>query len=325
MKQHFRKTVFALSLFISLGVITGCLKDKEFDNGRIQSTRSDGTDQNIIEIKLTAGDASNVLITSFDATNQDTVINFIPVNLASAASAKEDINVTLVQNNTLVADYNSANGTNFTVPPPSMFTVLNPGLVVTIPKGGHTGYLQIKLKPSDFIGDDWALGYSIASIDKQGYTISGNLHEGIVAFGIKNKYDGHYRVTGTMVDVSNATLTGRYPMDVFLVTQGGGSVAMFDNAIGTYAHSISSGGGLSFYGSFAPLFNFNASDNISSVVNIYGQPAGNGRSAQLDPTGINKWNAATRSIDVKYFMLQPSVAVPYRTSFNEHFEYLGPR
>src|SRR5262249_42533392 len=113
--------------------------------------------------------------------------------------------------------------------------------------------------------------------------------------------------------------------DVFLITQGGSSVAMFDNAIGTYAHSISANGGLSYYGNFAPVFNFDAQDKVASVTNFYGQPSSNGRSAQLDESGANVWHSADNSIDVKYFMLQPAVIVPYRTSFDEHFTYVGPR
>jgi hypothetical protein len=322
MKKLIIKSSFIFSL---LCVLAGCLKDKKFDNGTIQAIHSHGTDQNIVEIKLTAGDASNVLITSFDAVNKDTIIDFVPVNLASPGAASEDINVTLVQDDAIVNDYNAQNGTNFVVPGPSQFTVVNSALVVTIPKGSHTGYLQVKLNPSAFVGSDWALAYSISAIDKPAYHISANMSKGMVGFGIKNKYDGHYSVTGTMVDVANNTLTGRYPMDVYLVTQGANSVAMVDNAIGTFAHSISSGGGLSYYGSFAPVFTFDpASDFITGVTNYFGQPAGNGRSGQLDVTGENRYNS-DKSIDVKYFMLQPSVAVPYRTSFDEHFTYLGPR
>ena len=321
------KIISALVVMAAFG-LTGCLKDKEYDNGLIQSTNNgNGTNQNIVEIKVNASSSGNTLITAFDASDNDTTVNFIPVNLSTVDAASEDIHVTLKQNDQVVNDYDSANSADFQVPPASMFTVLNPGLVVTIPKGQHTGYLQVKLKPSDFIGADWALGYTIASVDNSKYTISGNLQNGMVGFSIKNKYDGHYKVTGTMVDLSNSALTGRYPMDVNLVTQGGSSVAMYDlnPQVNGYAHSINSSGALSLYGSFSSVFTFDASDNITSVVNYYGQPASNGRSAGLDDTGTNKFNPSDHSIDVNYFMFQPSVITPYRTSFKEHFEYIGPR
>lgn len=328
MKNKMAKIISALVVMAAFG-LTGCLKDKDYDNGLIQSTNnSNGTNQNLVEIKLNASSSGNVLITAFNASNNDTTIsNFVPVNLSSADPAPEDIHVTLKQNDQVVNDYDSANNADFQVPNASMFTVLNPGLVVTIPKGQHTGYLQVKLNPSNFVGADWALGYTIASIDNPKYVASGNLQNGMVGFSIKNKYDGHYKVTGTLVDIANGGITGHYPMDVNLVTQGGASVAMFDlyPSINGFAHSILSGGAISFYGSFSPVFTFDASDNITSVVNYYGQPSGNGRSGGLDDTGINKFNPSDHSIDVNYFMLQPSVISPYRTSFKEHFEYIGPR
>lgn len=314
-------------LLLTLG-LSSCLKDKEYDNGSIQSVHnSNGTNENVIEIQTSATDASNLLITAFDNSDNDTTINFVPVVLATANPAPEDIHVTVSLNPTLVTDYNDENGTEYEIPDSSQYTIINPGGEVTIPKGSNTGYLQIKLKPSDFLGSDWALGFTITNIDKPGYLISGNLKNGMVAFGIKNKYDGHYRVTANspMVDAGNASFTGRYPMDVYLITQSGNSVAMYDNAIGTYAHSFSNAGSLSYYGSFAPIFIFDDNGNVVSVVNAYGQPAGNGRSAELDPSGTNKWNPADKSIDVKYWMNQPSVVSPHRTYFDEHFTYIGPR
>jgi hypothetical protein len=149
----------------------------------------------MVEIKVTASSASNFLALVFDPINRDTTLNFVPVNLATAGSASEDINVTLTQKNSLVTDYNAANGTDFQVPTPSMFTVLNTGNVVTIPKGSNTGYLQVKFKPADFAGV-WALGYQITAVDKSGYIISGNLSTGIVAIIAKNQYDGLYSSLG---------------------------------------------------------------------------------------------------------------------------------
>ena len=83
----------------------------------------------------------------------------------------------------------------------------------------------------------------------------------------------------------------------------------------------------SYYGSFAPVFNFDADGNVTSVVNYYGQPSSNGRRAQLDPTGVNKMTfdagGKPKELKVKYFMLQPGTTV--RCKFSETFTYLGPR
>ncbi|MDK9933227.1 hypothetical protein M1M82_27205, partial [Klebsiella pneumoniae] len=63
------------------------------------------------------------------------------------------------------------------------------------------------------------------------------------------------------------------------------------------------------------------------VTNYYGQPAGNGRSGQLDPSGVNKMtfdaDGKPKEINVSYFMLQPGSTV--RCKFTEKFVYKGAR
>lgn len=192
MKRSIVQLIF-ISTVICI-ITTGCLKDKDFDNGSIQSTHNTGADIKPIEIKLTANDASNFLLFAVENSNSDTTIDLVPVNLATADAAPEDLHVTISLDSTLVNDYDTANATDYATPSSSMFTIAD--YEVVIPKGSHTGYLQVKLKPSDFIGADWALGFRIASIKEPGYVISGNLNTGIVAVAIKSQYDGTYHSTG---------------------------------------------------------------------------------------------------------------------------------
>jgi Domain of unknown function (DUF1735) len=224
MKILFIRTALIVSIAISI-IATGCLKDKAYDNGEIQSLRSTGAVPKVIEIKLTAGNTTNFESIAVANSNNDTTIGLIPVNLATSDPAQEDIKVTLTLNSTLVADYNTDNGTDYLIPSGSMFTVLNAG-VVTIPKGSHTGYLQIKFKPSDFLVGSWAFGYTISSIDKPGYIISGNLQNGIVALGAKNIYDGHYKSSGVFVHPAFPGNTWTFADGIFqdLVTSGPNSV-----------------------------------------------------------------------------------------------------
>lgn len=180
---------------------TSCLKDKDYDDGVIQSVRSTGSIKPI-EIKLTAASTENFLTVAVDNSDNDTTIDFIPVNLATAAPAPEDIHVTLVRNDELITAYNDANGTEYVTPDPSLYTIVNEGNVVTIPKGSNTGYLQIKFVPSNYLVGAWAFAFTIQSIDKPGYTISGNMKDGIAALGAKNIYDGHYKSQGTFMHPS---------------------------------------------------------------------------------------------------------------------------
>jgi hypothetical protein len=198
MKLYIIKSTLILSL-ISLSM-AGCLKDNAYEDQHIQSTRSDGSPR-IIELKLTANSSRNFVVRTFANSNSDTTFELIPVNLATPDVASEDINVTVAVDTNVVNTYNTDNSTAYEKPTSSMYTVVNP--TVTIPKGSHTGYLKLKIKSSDYLGRDWALGFKITSVDKQGYTISGNMNWSVVALVVKNKYDGEYHSLGVFHHPAN--------------------------------------------------------------------------------------------------------------------------
>src|SRR5689334_3100526 len=118
MKLSIRSTSL-LTLIISWGMAS-CLKDKNFDDGLIQSVHNTGDQFKMIEIKVSASSSNQFLTLSLDPSNKDTTLNFMPVNLSTPGPATEDIQVTLVQKNSLVTDYNNAQGTDYQVPPASM-------------------------------------------------------------------------------------------------------------------------------------------------------------------------------------------------------------
>ena len=89
-------------------ITTGCLKDDDFDNGSIQSTHNTGADIKPIEIKLTANDASNFFVLAVDNSNTDTTVDLVPINLATANAASEDIHVTVELDAALVNDYDTS-------------------------------------------------------------------------------------------------------------------------------------------------------------------------------------------------------------------------
>ena len=318
MKLYYIK--ISLSLALLVFGMASCLKDKAFEDQKIQSTNPEQTFK-IIEMKIAANNAKNFVSLAYDNSNNDTTVELVPIHLSTPGGAPEDINVTLVLKPELVQQYNTDNDASFAVP--TAVTIVNPNNIVTIPKGSNTGYLKVKFKPVDLIGSDWAFGFAISSVDKQGYTISGNLGSGVVAMLIKNKWDGTYSVTGNLVDVVNPGLSSvpgdPYPFTVELQTTGANSVVMYANDAHAFGHLIATG---SYYGVFEPVFTFDpAANKVVSVVNKQGQPASNGRSAQIDATTDNKINA-DKSIYVKFFMNQSGSR---RTTFTDTLTYVGPR
>ena len=63
---------------------------------------------------------------------------------------------------------------------------------------------------------------------------------------------------------------------------------------------------------------------MTSVTNYYGQPSSSGRSAILDPTGVNSIDPATKNIKLRFFMDETGIA-GHRSTFDITLVYLGDR
>jgi len=313
MKMTKRITIFTV-LFGGMIVLNSCLK-----NGKYYTDFS----KNDASLELPLAASTNNGITAFAFTNPDTTIVLpIYVNVASTSPLNTAVTGVLAIDSVGLDAYDNANGTTFVVMPDSLYSLS--GTDITIPAGQRMDSVTATIHLGKM---DLSQAYVLAITIENASVPVEQWNHLFYYVSVKNKYDGHYQVTGTMVDAANSGLSGAYPMDVDLITSGANSVQMFDNAIGGVFHSITNAGSLSYYGSFGVQFNLDGSGSgaVISVVNVYGQPAANGRSAELDPSGINMWNESDKSMDVSYWMDQPTVITPHRTSFIEHFTYLGPR
>jgi hypothetical protein len=318
-----KSSVLAVAL-IAVSV-TGCLKDDDYDSGAIQSVRSTGTPPSVVEIKLTAADVSNFLVVSYDNSDVDTTVDLIPVNLATRDAAPVDLHVTLTPKQSLVDDYNTANGTAYG--DPSAFFTLEDGGVVTIPKGSHTGFLKIKFKPSDFLGADWAVGFQITAIQEPGYVISGNLSNGVVAIAIKNKYDGNYNLTMKLVGWADYGIadgdTYTWPSAVSMITSGPASITILTQETGPGQPGFTSDGGITSFGATAPQYIFDpATDKLINVKNL-APDDGRGRAFQMNPAVTDsRYDPATRTIYAAYLMTQ--IGRPNQEIYDT-LTYVGPR
>ncbi|MBS1668633.1 MAG: DUF1735 domain-containing protein [Bacteroidetes bacterium] len=255
----------------------------------------------------------------------------------SQAGDNQTVTVTLVNIPDSIVAYNDAKGSSFETLPDSLYTLIGghgvekngDGFKVTFAPGVSAVTISVTLD-----GSKWDVSHTYAFylkiVDGGGREINPNESESLAAVAVKNKWDGVYTVTGSFTDLTNAAFAGIYPYTWELQTTGPTQCKVVDNEnLGGVGFVFNTGSGLSYYGSFGLLVNFDpATDAISSVVNYYGQPAGNTRSAELDPTGINAYDDATKTINIKYFMIQPSV-VPtppsIRCAWNETWTYSKSR
>jgi hypothetical protein len=282
-------------------------------------------------VRMSPGSGFKLVSIDLSATSQTFSIADIYRDVPGEGALNTTSKVVITENATIVADYNSAHGTNYIPLPASAFTTdpANPkvGNDYTLTFGPGDFYKQLKITvPNATVLDPnkkYAFGFKIASVDNNG-KISASDNELVVEVGLKNRWDGVYTVTGTMVDLTTASITGNYPLTWELRTTGSNTLAVYDKAYGTQTHLIFSSGSTNQYGSFGLNLTIDpATSKITSIVNSYGQPSANGRSAALDPTGINAYDPATKTIKIKYFMLQPGTTV--RTTFDETWVYSGVR
>ncbi|OQP66751.1 DUF1735 domain-containing protein [Niastella populi] len=311
----------AMALVLTAG--TGCLKDKLSDDGLTNPNISGSP--GIIEIPgtLEAKTSFNKSIVSIPNSSKDTTFDVVFVRLAADQPAGEDITVQLELDQQLLDDYNDTAETHMVQPPASVYAFDNSNLTVTIPKGARQGSLKMKVVPADLASGEYGFAFKIKSVSNSAYRLSGNFNYSVTSVGVRNKWDGVYEITGSLVDLVNPALSSvpgdPYPYEVELRTTGPTSVGMFVPGL-DFAHLIA---GNSYYGAYGPVLTFDeATNKVISVTNYFGQPSSNNRSGQIDPTGINAYDPATRTIDVKYFLIQ---AGSVRTTFDDKLVYTGPR
>lgn len=313
--------ILIISALVISGGLTSCLKDKKIDDQEYGLI--DLNANKIIEIP---SDASHeVSLTLLPEGLKDITIG--EVRLAAEKAASEDIVVSLTTGKS--AEIIGDEGPLF---PLSGVTV---PASVTIPKGERSVPLIVKVNTALLESEPQYLAISISSVDKQGYIISGNFGLVKLNMKIKHKYQGRYICTGTMTDVTNAAFAHAsimlaedgedYLIDLETVNGSTLIIGASPTFGGSNRYLFWAGSGYSYYGSFCPQFTFDDAGNVTAVTNAYGQPAANTRSAALDPAGINKYDPATKTINVSYYLVQPSsVPTPpnYRCHMVEKYTFL---
>jgi hypothetical protein len=310
-------------LFLTIiAVGASCIKEVDVNEGMPNNEKT------IIKLPQAA---EEIFTFALDAVDRIDTLKVLEVRRDAISNTELNtaLTVKIAPNNGAITAYNADHPganlvpfTDYTLISDNGVTMDGANFVVPFAAGEFVKFIKIAFNTSKLdLSKRNAMAFKLA--DGGGATISAS-QEALVEIAIKNKYDGVYRVTGTLVDAAVPTITGYFPMDVEMRTTGATTVKMVPIDLGIEGHLILSGTTLSYYGSFGPVFKFDENDNVIEVTNIYGQPSGNGRSAKLDPTGtVNKWDAATKTLTVKYLMLQPGTTV--RTTYDEVFEYLGPR
>lgn len=331
-----------LIFFTAIFAFTSCLNDSAVEDQEYGLIDLDK--DKIIEIP--AGGTHMLEITSLDEGIKEFVRE---IRLAADQPASEDIvvNLEIISERSaviksvreLLSDRYPTEGENevpdedINIYPVSGVTI---PASVTIKKGERSAPLSIKIDTHILASEAQFIVVKVKSVDKPGYIISGNFGQLLLNMKVKHKYAGRYKMTGVMeylIPGSFFHVTYQYGLQfpgedftVQLQTYDGQSLVMYDEIVfGDYIYPMSTATGFSGWGSFAPIFKFDDAGNVIAVTNYYGQPASNTRSAVIDPAGVNKYDEATKSFQVSYWMAQPNaVAAPphYRTHMVETYTFI---
>jgi Domain of unknown function (DUF1735) len=256
-----------------------------------------------------------------DFTTNVVMVDLTELRLFTRSWVREgDVKVKVISNPTVVGDYNIENGTSYTAFPDAGFSFESSELTLT--QTERNAMIRIKLKPSDLLGADYAIGLSIAAV--KGGEVSQIADKILINISVKNKYDGVYRVTGSCVDALGV-YRGIYPNNgVALRTAGANSVdyldptynvgaPFFNNAYIIINSATSNPAWL-----YSPRFVFNTTtDKATAILDTDGLvPTG-----VIDPAGPNQFTI--NSPGSKQFMIK--YAVLGRFTITETWTYTGPR
>jgi len=249
----------------------------------------------------------------------------------SVAEADAATTVKLTRVDALIDEYNDENGTSFEYLPDSIYTT-------GIPRSGDV--YDMSLASGEFAkeftiqldGSKWDIAhtYALAVVlsDIGGKKATTGLDTVITFISVKNKYDGSYTMTGTLTDVVVPTITAFSPWECEFHTSGPNSVVVYDPYYGDIYHAILSGPDRSVYGAFGMEITFDPVTNEVVSMTSPWAPAANTRDVLLDNSQTYFWDEATKTMDIKYYMLQPNQPIPapyIRTTFIENYKYTGPR
>jgi hypothetical protein len=287
-----------ISVFLLIGL--SCKKDRDKGFVEISDVRTDGKAKTV-SVNLLPG---NITVNAITLKNQ---------------SSDKSVHVKLTLDSTGMG---AIAGLKYLIP--SRFTLAS--LEYDIPANGSVN-VPLTINPFYFTADTvYGIGFKIESVSSG--NIAPDAGKIIVKLDFRNRWDGRYRVTGTFTDYAAPTITF-IEQEINLITMGPTSAYMVPKDLGIPGYLIMSGTSLSYYGSFGPVFHFDPSNNkVIAVVNYYGQPAANTRSAEIDPSGSNQYDPAIKAITVKFWQNQPNTITtpPYhRVAFTNTLLYLGPR
>jgi hypothetical protein len=173
---------------VSFG-LTSCLKDKGFENGEYGINDPDTQPPGV---GFPRGAAAKYTIGIDLKAEAQVLEGIVFVNLESGKPATSDVHIKLEYNDAIRVAYNNATGATMLQMDPSLVSTT---LDLVIPAGERYAQVPITFIDANTLdpNETYGVGLTIVSVDG-GYRIAENLKNLLIEVGVKNKYDGIYRL-----------------------------------------------------------------------------------------------------------------------------------
>lgn len=306
--------------------LTSCLKDKPVNE--LEYGMANYDKQTIVELP---SPPNHEVTVALDYVDQAKVVDIVTVGIAADKALSEDLQVVLDTTGTTAAinAYNLANGTAVVKFPNNFYTYAGSGLNVTMSSGSRLATVQANMNAILFDPSTlYALQYTIKSVDKSGYTISGNFGKLMVFIGAKNKYDGRYTLDFCFYHPTASPTYGCATTEIEMHTISSNSCKMYWPLLGGYANPILSGTSFSYFLAQEPAF---AVDPVTNKLTVTNVAAGGTIVYTTISTASgydSRYDPATEKFYVRYgynYSPGPVFSAATNREWTQTMTYIGPR
>lgn len=239
-------------------------------------------------------------------------VDLTEIRLNPRSKTYNKVIVKFVINPTVVADYNSANGTNYVMPPATAYNFESNEVVLS--QNEKKAMIRVRLNPPTLVSASYAIGLSIAEVSEG--EISKTAQNIFISLSVKNKYDGVYSLKG-FGDIPGSSFTGPYNLpcaeDLWLVTSGVNSVYIDP------AHPAYNGATFAYITNALPDFTVNPGTN--KITGVTARPGSLGFIFPYDASYDSRYDPATKTFYIK-FGIVPAGSGRY---FEDTLIYCKPR
>lgn len=271
---------------------------------------------------------------AIDLKNQPQAIKVLDVrrDVPNGGELNKTMTIVIEEDQTLVEDYNDVHGTSYVALPADKYTVdaANPrtgaNWTLTMAPGEFAKGVFITVPNSlDLdLSQTYAFGFRIKTVDQNG-RISADYQTAVVEIGVKNQYDGKYRLNGAFYHPTSSPLYASFTMDAELHTTGAQSVKIYIPDFGGYYGPGLFSGSLSAFNAQEPEYTIDPVTNKIVAQNGYD---GAVTFYQMNPDYDSHYDPATRTLYVKYgynYAPGPVFNPAANREWTYELVYVGPR